>query len=62
MNLLIEKVRLWNGTNAISQTKMSIETREGHIHWIGAMGDWQGKRSNISIMDGAARTLIPVEE
>jgi imidazolonepropionase-like amidohydrolase len=59
MNLLIDNVRLWDGTNAPSQTKMSVEIRNGYIHWIGAASEWQGKRTNISIVDGAARTLIP---
>ena len=59
MNLLIENVRLWDGTDAPSQTKMSIEVRNGYIHWIGAASEWQGKRTNISVIDGAARTLIP---
>ena len=59
MNLLIENVRIWDGTNAPSQTKMSVEIHNGRIHWIGATSEWQGKRANISVMDGAARTLIP---
>jgi len=59
MDLLIDNVRLWDGIKAPSQTKMSIEIHDGHIHWIGAASEWQGKRANISIVDGAARTLIP---
>ena len=59
MNLLIENVRLWDGTTAPSQTKMSVEIRDRHIHWIGAASEWQGKRANISVIEGAARTLIP---
>src|ERR1041384_2484027 len=59
MNLLIENVRIWDGTNAPSQTKMSVEIHNERIHWIGATSEWQGKRANISVMDGAARTLIP---
>ena len=59
MNLLIENVRLWDGTHAPSQTKMSVEIRNGYIHWIGAASEWQGKRANISVVEGAARTLIP---
>src|ERR1051325_7020767 len=59
MNLLIENVRIWDGTNAPSQTKMSVEIHNGRIHWIGATSEWQGKRSNIYVVDGAARTLIP---
>jgi len=59
VNLFIENVRLWDGTNAPSQTKMSVEIHNGRIHWIGATSEWQGKRANISVIDGAARTLIP---
>ena len=59
MNLLIDNVRLWDGTDAPSQTKMSVELRDGYIHWLGPASEWSGKRANISIVDGAARTLIP---
>jgi imidazolonepropionase-like amidohydrolase len=59
MNLLIENVRLWDGTNTPSQIKMSVEIRDGRIHWVGEASEWQGKRANISVVDGAARTLIP---
>ena len=59
MNYLIENVRLWDGTNRPSQTRMSVELRNMRIHWIGVASEWQGKRSNICIVDGAARTLIP---
>jgi imidazolonepropionase-like amidohydrolase len=59
MNLLIDNVRLWDGTNAPSQTKMSVEIRNGRVHWIGAVSEWQGKRANMSVVEGAARTLMP---
>ncbi len=59
MNLLIENVRLWDGTNTPSQIKMSVEIRQGRIHWVGAASEWQGKRAEFSVVDGAARTLIP---
>ena len=59
MNLLIDNVRLWDGTSASSQTKTSVEIQDGRIHWIGATSEWPGKRANISVVDGAARTLIP---
>ena len=59
MNLLIENVRLWDGTNATSQTKMSVEIRDGYIHWVGSASEWPGTRANISVVEGAARTLIP---
>jgi imidazolonepropionase-like amidohydrolase len=58
-NLLIDNVRLWDGTAAPSQTKMSVEIRNGHIHWVGGASEWPGKRENLTVLEGAARTLIP---
>ncbi len=59
MSLLIENVRLWDGTGAPAQTRMAIEVHDGRIHWIGSASEWQGKRSQVEIVDGLARTLIP---
>jgi imidazolonepropionase-like amidohydrolase len=59
MNLLIDNVRVWDGTNAPSRTKMAVEIRDGRIHWMGAASEWQGKRENIYVVDGSARALIP---
>ncbi len=59
MNLLIDNARLWDGTSAHTQTRMSVEIRDGRIYWIGSASDWAGKRANVQIVDGAARTLIP---
>ena len=59
MSFLIESVKLWDGAASTAQPKMSVEVRDGRIHWIGAAGDWHGSRSSVRIIDGAARTLIP---
>lgn len=59
MNLLVDNVRLWDGTSATTQTKMAVEVRDGRIHWVGPASDWAGNRVNVRVADGAARTLIP---
>lgn len=59
MRLLIDDVRLWDGTASPSQPRMSVEVRDGRIHWIGSASEWQGNRAAIRIVDGRARTLIP---
>jgi len=38
---------------------MSVEIRNGRIHWIGPASQWQGSRATVRIVDGRARTLIP---
>src|SRR2546427_5867289 len=38
---------------------MSIEVRDGRIHWIGSASQWQGNRASVRVVDGRARTLIP---
>ena len=38
---------------------MSVEIRDGRIHWIGPASQWQGSRASVRIVDGRARTLIP---
>src|SRR5213594_3770377 len=38
---------------------MSVEVRDGRILWIGSASDWAGNRTNIRVVDGRARTLIP---
>src|SRR5438445_11674224 len=38
---------------------MSVETRDGRIHWIGPASQCQGSRATARIVDGRARTLIP---
>ncbi len=59
MSLLIDDVQLWNGTESPSQPKMSVEVRDGRIHWIGQASQWQGSRASVRVVDGRARTLIP---
>lgn len=59
MNLLIDNVRLWDGTGASTQTKMAVEVRDGRVHWVGSASDWAGNRAKVRVVDGAARTLIP---
>src|SRR5712692_3376401 len=59
MHLLIDEVRLWNGTGSAAQSKMSVEVRDGRIHWIGSASEWQGSRSAVRVVDGRARTLVP---
>lgn len=38
---------------------MSVEVRDGRIHWIGSASDWRGSRARVRVVDGRARTLIP---
>ena len=38
---------------------MSVEVRDGRIHWVGPASQWQGSRPTIRVIDGRARTLIP---
>ena len=59
MHLLIDDVQLWDGTGSPAQSKMSVEVRDGRIHWVGAASQWQGNRATVRVVDGRARTLIP---
>jgi imidazolonepropionase-like amidohydrolase len=59
LRLLIDDVQLWDGTGAPAQPKMSVEVRDGRIHWIGSASQWQGNRATVRAVDGRARTLIP---
>jgi imidazolonepropionase-like amidohydrolase len=59
LHLLIDDVRLWDGTGSAAQPKMSVEVRDGRIHWIGSASDWRGSRARVRVVDGRARTLIP---
>lgn len=59
LRLLIDDVRLWDGTGSASQRRMSVEVRDGLVHWIGSASEWRGNRATIRIVDGRARTLIP---
>jgi imidazolonepropionase-like amidohydrolase len=59
LHLLIDDVQLWDGTGSPAQPKMSIEVRDGRIHWIGSASQWPGNRATVRVVDGRARTLIP---
>ena len=59
MDLLIDDVQLWDGTGSPAQPRISVEVRDGRILWIGSASDWAGNRTNIRVVDGRARTLIP---
>ena len=59
MDLLIDDVQLWDGTGSPAQPRMSVEVRDGRILWVGSASDWAGNRTNIRVVDGRARTLIP---
>ena len=56
---MIDDVQLWDGTGTPAQPKMSIEVRDGRIHWIGSASQWQGSKATVRVVDGRARTLIP---
>src|SRR3989449_5631382 len=38
---------------------MSVEARDGRIHWVGPASQWQGNRATVRVVEGRARTLIP---
>src|SRR5690349_9692420 len=59
MGLLIDNVRLWDGTGAATQPRMAVEVRAGRIAWVGPAADWPGRRASVEVVDGTARTLIP---
>jgi imidazolonepropionase-like amidohydrolase len=59
MSLLIDNVRLWDGTGSPAQPRMSVEVRDGRVFWVGAAADWHGNRASVRVVDGSARTLIP---
>src|SRR5712692_4195695 len=59
MSLLIDNVRLWDGTGSPARSRMSVEVRDGRVFWVGPVADWQGNRSSVRVIDGAARTLLP---
>jgi imidazolonepropionase-like amidohydrolase len=59
LSLLIDDVQLWDGTGSPSQSRTTVEVRDGLIHWIGSASEWRGNRATIRIVDGRARTLIP---
>jgi imidazolonepropionase-like amidohydrolase len=59
MGVLIDNVRLWDGTGRATQQRMAVEIRDMRIAWVGPAADWPGRRANVEVIDGTARTLIP---
>jgi len=57
--LLIDDVRIWDGTDGGTQARQAVEVRDGRIAWVGPSADWPGRRGSVSVVDGRARTLIP---
>ena len=58
MHLLIDEVQLWDGVGSPARPKMSVEVRDGRIHWVGPASQWQGNRATVRVVEGRARTLI----
>jgi imidazolonepropionase-like amidohydrolase len=59
MSMLIDNVRVWDGTGTAAQPHMAVEVRDARIAWVGPAGDWPGRRARVEVLDGTARTLIP---
>jgi imidazolonepropionase-like amidohydrolase len=59
LDFLLDEVQLWDGTDSPTQPRRSVEVRDGRIYWIGAASEWQGNRTNVRVIDGRARSLIP---
>jgi imidazolonepropionase-like amidohydrolase len=59
MRLLIDNVRVWDGTGSAAQPRMAVEVRDTRIAWVGPAADWPGRRTQVEVVDGTARTLIP---
>lgn len=57
--LLIDNVRVWDGTGAPAQAAQAVEVRDGRVAWVGPASDWPGRRSAVPVVDGRARTLLP---
>ena len=59
MQILIDDVRLWDGTGSPARSKMSVEVNDRKISWVGPASDWHGNRKSVPIIDGRARVLVP---
>lgn len=59
MSLLIDNVRLWDGTGTTAQPHMAVEVRDAWIAWVGPAANWPGRRASVEVIDGTAHTLIP---
>jgi imidazolonepropionase-like amidohydrolase len=57
--MLIDNVRLWDGTGQATQRRMAVEVRDARIAWVGPAADWPGRRAAVNVLDGTGRTLIP---
>ncbi|HYP20560.1 MAG TPA: amidohydrolase family protein [Chloroflexia bacterium] len=58
-HLLIDNVRVWDGTGADTRAGQAVEVQDGRIAWVGPASDWPGRRAGVAIVDGRARTLMP---
>jgi imidazolonepropionase-like amidohydrolase len=58
-SLLIDNVRLWDGIGLATQPHMAVEVQADRISWVGPASEWTGRRAQVEIVDGTARTLIP---
>ena len=52
MSLLIDNVRLWDGTGTAAQPHMAVEVRDTRIAWVGPAPDWPGRRTRVEVLDG----------
>src|SRR5215831_5267334 len=59
MRVLIDNVRLWDGTGSATEPRMAVEVRAGRIAWVGPASEWAGRRQHVEVVDGSAQTLIP---
>jgi len=59
LDFLVDEVLLWDGTGSDPQPRMSVEVRDGRMSWIGPASQYNGNRTNIRVIDGRARVLVP---
>ncbi len=57
--MLIDNVRVWDGTGDATQPKYAVEIRETRIQWVGPASEWRGNRNRTEVFDASAMTLIP---
>jgi hypothetical protein len=41
--MLIDNVRLWDGTGQAPQPRMAVEVRDARIAWVGPAADWPAR-------------------
>lgn len=56
-SLLIDNVRLWDGTGSATQPRMAVEVQAGRIAWVGPALEWPGRRAQVEVVDGTAMML-----